>query len=327
MEPGVPPIGGQEEKDFGSTFGGLGISEAQRRQMYLDRPGGMVSYHNDRERPGENLEEFRSRVRAGLSFATALLRRGNGLRHAGETFFWRMEAKLNRLLTGYSHRAGARHDSSFPQRTEMELPAEVGLDYLYFNRDMLAGRESGSLITKACLPSREDQASLIELLRDCARLRDPLTFLGSDHAPHSLAAKSFRDNGLPGSPERGIGAHHQIHMHLIHERGFTHADIDWLRRSFPLDISLIPFFSLSSRNNAGGGDGQFGRIRSQRILHGGRTEPTVPIARSSVSYAYRDEALRGRVWFYRRDGLVYDVRCGLKPSMGISPAPSMENIR
>ncbi len=43
--------------------------------------------------------------------------------------------------------------------------------------------------------------------------------------------------------------------------------------------------------------------------------------------AYRDEALRGRVWFTVVNGLVYDVRERIEAINGKFPAPSMENIR
>ena len=37
MEPGVSPVAGQESKDFGSTFGGSGLSPSERRAGCIDR--------------------------------------------------------------------------------------------------------------------------------------------------------------------------------------------------------------------------------------------------------------------------------------------------
>ena len=60
MEPGVKPIRGQAAKDFGSTFGGLGLSPAERDEMYQSYAGCDVSYHNDQARPDQTLEDFYS---------------------------------------------------------------------------------------------------------------------------------------------------------------------------------------------------------------------------------------------------------------------------
>lgn len=332
MEPGVPPIAGQEEKDFGSTFGGLGISETQRRQMYLERSGGMVSYHNDRERPGENLEEFRLRIQPPDYLLQPLYYDGGTVYDMQrETILLALKAKLKRLLTRHIP-TGPALDMILRSRsgTEMELPAEVGLDYLYFNRDMLAERESRFInYRRPALPSRKDQASLIELLRDCARLRDPLTFLGSDHAPHSPEAKSFRDNGLPGSPGTRVLEHtHQIHMHLIHGRGFTHGDIDWLAsivparylaqyRSFPFPVGTMQEGAMANLAVFDPSEPySVDESKMQSQLHD-------PLYHT----AYRNEALRGRVWFTVVNGLVYDVRERIEAINGESHAPDKENIQ
>ena len=62
MEPGIPLIEGQAEKDFKATVGGKGHSPEIEREMYLSREGGIVMYHNDQVREDETMLEFMSRV-------------------------------------------------------------------------------------------------------------------------------------------------------------------------------------------------------------------------------------------------------------------------
>lgn len=313
MEPGVPPIPGQEEKDFGSTFGGAALREEERRRMYRERAGGMVSYHNDRERPDETLEEFKNRIQPPDFMLQPLYYDGSTVYDMQrETLLLALSVGLKRLLTRHIP-TGLGLDMILSSRsgTGMELPAEVGLDYLYFNRDMLATRPTRAInYRRPAFPSREDQAALIELLRDCARLRDPLTFLGSDHAPHPPDAKAFRKNGLPGSPGTRVLEHtHQIHMNLIHKMGYTHADIDWLAaivpakyiaqyRSFPYPVGTL-------REGAMANLVVFHPSESYKIVESSLKSQ---LQDSNYHTAYRDEALAGKVWFTVVDGVVYDVR-------------------
>lgn len=312
MELGVPPIPGQEAKDFGSTFGGSVLDQERRRAMYQEYSGGMVSYHNDCDRPNEKLEEYKNRVHPPEHLLQPLYYDGGTVYlMQRDTIKLALEAKLKRLLTRHIP-TGLALDMIFRSRsgTEMEMPAEVGLDYLYFNREMLDGNDARAInYRRPALASRVDQIALIELLRDAARERDPLTFLGSDHAPHPPRAKTFKDNGLPGSPGTRVLEHsHQIHMHLVHKMGFTHADIDWLAaivpakymaqyRSFP-----FPIGTLSE-----------GAMANLTVF-----DPTEPYVADEYQLklqledpyyhtAYRKEALQGRVWYTIVNGVVYDV--------------------
>ncbi len=318
LEPGVPPIPGQEEKDFGTTFGGSGISERQRREMYRAHPGGMVSYHNDRERPDESLAAFKQRVQPPDYLLHPLYYDGETVLAAQrETIALAREAGLRRLLTRHIPTGDAlRMVLSGRGAGPLELPAEIGLDYLYFNRDMLESRPTRMInYRRPALPSALDQAALIELTRDCARHRDPWTFLGSDHAPHPRQAKAFRPDGLPGSPGTRILEHtHQVHARLVRQAGYTWADIDWLAAIAPARYmaQYRPFpYPVGTLGN--------GAMANLVIFHPGTPyradEALLREYLQDPEYhtAYRDEPLYGEVWFTVVHGIVFDVREAVRP--------------
>ncbi|MBI1387021.1 MAG: hypothetical protein GC154_01055 [bacterium] len=330
MEPGVAPIAGQEEKDFGSTFGGSGISGGQRRQMYLDRRGGMVSYHNDRAREDESIHDFQRRIQPPDYLLHHLYYDGETVLAAQrETFTYAREAELKRLLTRHIP-TGAALDMILSARLDspVELPAEVGLDYLYFNRDMLAERATREInYRRPALPSKEDQTSLIALTKECARRRDPLTFIGSDHAPHPLAAKRLRPDGMPGSPgTRVLELSHQVHMHLLHQHGFTHHDLDWLTAIAPARyVAQYKSFPFPA------GEMETGAMANLVIFDPDEPfsvkEDTLREELRDVEYhsAYRDEKLRGRVYYTVVNGLVFDVAGPVRPLNGAgSPIKKLE---
>jgi dihydroorotase-like cyclic amidohydrolase len=196
----------------------------------------------------------------------------------------------------------------------LELLAEIGLDYLYFNRDMLETRKTSMInYRRPALPSKEDQESLIELTRYLAQIRCPWIFIGSDHAPHPKSAKEFK-NGLPGSPGTRILEHStQIHMNLINNHGFTHQDIDWLT-----SISPALYINQFRNFNYPVGTMQSGAMANLVIFN-----PDSPykiyekvlgeqLLDNEYHTAYRDEKLRGKVLFTVVDGKVYDVRKEIK---------------
>ncbi len=313
LEPGVPPIDGQDEKDFGSTFGGSDLTDEARRQMYLERPGGIISYHNDKSRSDETLLEFKQRVNPPDYLLQPLYYDG-GTVYAiqKDTLLLAIEAKLHCLLTRHIP-TGPCLDMILRSRigTEIILPAEIGLDYLYFNYEMLKDRETRYInYRRPALPSRKDQAQLIELLRDCARLRDPLTFIGSDHAPHNRESKIFKDNGMPGIPgTRVIELSHAIHMHLIHNHGFSYGEIDWLTSIAP-SLYMAQYCSFPFAV----GTMQDGAMNNLAVFHPDQPckidEAQLQAQLRDPHYhtAYRDEHLQGQVIYTVVNGVVYDVR-------------------
>lgn len=312
IEPGVPPVPGQEEKDFGSTFGGSGLSSESRRAMYLERSGGMVSYHNDRARLGESIEAFRERTSPPSFMLHHLYYDGETvLGCQRETLTLASEANLKRLLT--------RHIPTGPALAmlldarpdyETELPCEVGLDYLYFNRDMLESRATRAInYRRPALPSEKDQLSLIALTLEQARLRDPLTFIGSDHAPHSPEAKQPRPNGMPGAPGTRVLEHTtQILMNLIHQHGYSHADIDWLTSIAPAkhmaQYKTFPFPLGTMRDGAMANLVAFDPDEAWRV---DENHLRLQLEDKHYHSAYRDESLTGRTLFTVVNGSVYDV--------------------
>lgn len=318
MEPGAPMIAEQEEKDFGSTFGGSKIQGNQRREMYLARRGGMISYHNDKERTDETLLEFKQRVNPPSYLLQPLYYDGDSVLAAQrETIALAKEAELRRLLTRHIP-TGPALDMILRERssTRTELPAEVGLDYLYFNRDMLKDRATRLInYRRPALPSETDQRMLIELTREQAAKRDPLTFIGSDHAPHPKHAKAFSEDGLPGSPGTRVIEHSlQIHTHLIEHHGFTHQDIDWLAaaaparyiaqyRSFPYPVGSMKQGSMANLVI-------FDPDLPYKI---DETEAGEMLRDPEYHTAYRDETLRGTVFYTVVNGVVFDVQSEIHP--------------
>jgi dihydroorotase-like cyclic amidohydrolase len=309
-------VNGQEEKDFGSTFGGSGLPFSQRREMYLNRHGGMISYHNDQPRDGENIEEFRNRINPPDYMLHSLYFDGETvLACQRETLGLAKEANLKRLTTRHIP-TGPALDMLLQARNEMqtELVAEVGLDYMYWNRDMLASSETRYVnYRRPAHPSKEDQLSLIELTRECAQKRDVLTFFGSDHAPHALAAKAFK-NGLPGSPgTRVLELTHQIHMHLMQHHGFTHAEIDWLSAIAPaMYLSHYMKFDLPVGTMQNGAMANLVVFDPHKKYSVDEIQLKNFLEDKEYHSAYRGEELFGEVLFTVVDGRVYDVNDGIK---------------
>ncbi len=317
IEPGVPMIKEQDEKDFGSTFGGTGISAEQRRQMYLARKSGVVSYHNDKPRDNESLKTFRDKKNPPDYLLHHLYYDGETVLAAQrETFELAEEANLAGLHTRHIP-TGPGLDMVIQARenSNVEHIAEVGLDYLYFNRDMLAERDTRLInYRRPSLPSAEDQAALIQLTRERAQLRDPLTFIGSDHAPHTPDAKAFRPNGLPGSPGTRILEHtHQVHMHLMQNHRFSYADIDWLSAIAPAHyIARYKSFPYPIGTMQNGAMANLVVFDPTKPYHVNETRLSHVLQDPHYHTAYRDEELVGQVIFTVVNGLVYDVKDEIK---------------
>ena len=192
-----------------------------------------------------------------------------------------------------------------------EAPAEVGLDYLYFNRDMLESRVTrGVNYRRPALPSQQDQASLITLTRECAQKRDPLTFIGSDHAPHALAAKQMRDNKLPGAPGTRILEHSlQVYLNLIHQHGYTHADIDWLTAITPAKyMAQYQSFPYPVGAMQDGAMANLAIFNPDAPYQVDENKLRLQLQDSEYHSAYRDETLQGEMVYTVVNGIVYDVQ-------------------
>lgn len=232
MEPGVPAIAGHEGKDFGSTFGGSGLAGDARRAMFELWRGEAVSYHNDQARAGESIAAFKKRVQPDDILLHHEYFDGQTVVDSqAETMRIAREAGVSSLL--------ARHIPTGPAVQQIldaravmpfALPLEIGLDYVYWCHErILTQKREIALINyrRPAHPSRADQQSLIEIARDTARAGYEI-FFGTDHAPHPLASKRFKD-GLPGSPgTRNIEHSLQLHMELVRNYGYAWSDIDRL---------------------------------------------------------------------------------------------------
>lgn len=232
MEPNAPAIPGHEGKDFGSTFGGSGLTGKARSDMYALWKGQAVSYHNDQARSDETLQQFKDRTNPDQILLHHQYFNGDTvLACQKETMEIAKAAGVSSLL--------ARHISTGPALQQIvdaskvmpyKLPAEIGLDYVYWCQErLLTQKRETALINyrRPAHPTKEDQRHLIELTLELVRA-DYDIFFGTDHAPHPKAAKAF-SNGLPGSPgTRNIEHSLQYYIELIENYGYTWHDIDRL---------------------------------------------------------------------------------------------------
>lgn len=232
MEPDAPAIAGHEGKDFGSTFGGSGLTGKVRSDMYALWKGQAVSYHNDQARSDESLQEYKDRENPDQVLLHHQYFNGDTvLACQKETMEIAKEAGVSSLL--------ARHISTGPalqqivdasKKMPYKLPAEIGLDYIYWCQErLLTQKRETALINyrRPAHPTQKDQKHLIELTRELVR-SDYDIFFGTDHAPHPIAAKAF-NNGLPGSPgTRNIEHSLQFYLELVENYGYTWSDIDRL---------------------------------------------------------------------------------------------------
>ncbi len=233
MEPGVAAVSRHEGKDFGSTFGGSGLTEDARREMFALWRHEAVSYHNDQARSYETIAEFKDRTNIDDVLLHHQYFDGETvLGCQAKTMALAEQAGLSSLLARHIPTGPALQQilDARPEKT-CRLPAEIGLDYVYWYRErLLAQRRETALINyrRPAHPSHEDQLYLIELTRSAVRSGDREIFFGSDHAPHPLEAKAFQD-GLPGSPgTRNIEHSLQYYLELTRNHGYSWADIDRL---------------------------------------------------------------------------------------------------
>ena len=200
--------------------------------MYVLWKGESVSYHNDQVRADESIEAFRDRLHPDERLLHHQYFDGSTvLACQKETMDIAESAGVSSLL--------ARHIPTGPALKQIldrsklasfKLPAEIGLDYMYWNQkiDYCNKRETALInYRRPAHPTREDQLALIELTLETVRDGYAI-FFGSDHAPHSREAKEFH-NGLPGSPgTRNIEHSLQFYCELVNHYGYTWTDIDRL---------------------------------------------------------------------------------------------------
>lgn len=232
MEPDSKPVPGHEGKDFGSTFGGSGLTGKARQDMYHVWKGEAVSFHNDEPRSDETIQDFKDRKNPPDVLLHHQYFNGDTVLACQKaTIEIAKEAGVSSLLARHIPIGPALQqilDTS--KDVDFTMPAEVGLDYMYWNQDRLLQQdESIALINyrRPAHPTRQDQLSLIELTKDTVRSAYPI-FFGSDHAPHAKAVKAFQ-KGLPGSPgTRNIEHSLQFYLELQRNHGYTWQDIDLL---------------------------------------------------------------------------------------------------
>jgi len=318
MEPGAAPIPGHEGKDFGSTFGGSGLTGQVRRYMYELWKGEAVSYHNDQARADETLEAFKERVQPDIRLLHHEYFDGSTvLACQQETMDLAESVGVSSLL--------ARHIPTGPalqqilDRTSsasLKLPAEIGLDYVYWSRErLLEQKEEIALINyrRPAHPSREDQLSLIELTRDTVRSGYAI-FFGTDHAPHAKAAKAFH-NGLPGSPgTRNIEHSLQFYNELRNRYDYSWSDIDRLA-SINSAKHMSQFFDFQY---------EIGTMQSGAMANLAIFEPDADYSVDESALASQledpeyhsamtgESNLRGRSLFTVTNGRVFDVQSEVK---------------
>lgn len=319
MEPGAAPIAGHEGKDFGSTFGGSGLTGQVREDMYTLWKGEAVSYHNDQARTDESVEAFSDRVHPDQRLLHHQYFDGSTvLACQKETMDIANSVGLSSLL--------ARHIPTGPALQQIldraksatyKLPAEIGLDYMYWNQDrLLEQKEEVALINyrRPAHPTREDQLALIALTLESVRDGYAI-FFGSDHAPHSREAKKFH-NGLPGSPgTRNIEHSLQFYCELVNHHGYSWHDIDLLASinsakhvaqfyDFPLEIGAMKTGAMA---NLAIFDPEAEYQVDEIALASELEDPEYHSALTG------EAGLRGRSLFTVANGRVFQVSEGVKP--------------
>lgn len=318
MEPGAAPIPGHEGKDFGSTFGGSGLTGQTRHKMYELWKGEAVSYHNDQGRADESLSEFNNRVQPDSRLLHHEYFDGaTVLACQKETMDLAQSVGLSSLL--------ARHIPTGPALQQIldraksapfALPMEIGLDYVYWCRERLLEQAPETALInyrRPAHPSREDQQSLIRLTQETVRAGHSI-FFGSDHAPHSRAAKRFNE-GLPGSPgTRNIEHSLQYYFELTTNYGYTWNDIDRLASinpakhvsqfyTFPLEIGTMKTGAMA--NLAIFDASSDYQVDEPKLAH----ELEDPEYHSAL---LGEKGLRGKSLFTVVNGKVYDVQSNIK---------------
>ncbi len=319
MEPNAEPVVGHEGKDFGSTFGGSGLTGSARRDMYALWKGQAVSYHNDQPRSDETLSEFKNRVHPDQRLLHHEYFDGSTvLACQQETMDLAESVGVSSLL--------ARHIPTGPALQQIldragsaafDLPAEIGLDYVYWCRERLLEQDEPTALInyrRPAHPSREDQQSLIHLTRETLRSGYSI-FFGTDHAPHARASKAFKD-GLPGSPgTRNIEHSLQYYFELVTRYQYTWSDIDRLASINPArHVSQFATFPYEIGTMKTGAMANLAIFDADAAYQVDEANLARQLEDSEYHSALAGESgLRGKSLFTVVNGKVYDVQEKIAP--------------
>jgi hypothetical protein len=316
MEPGVPMIAGQEGKDFGSTYGGSGLSAEERSAMYELWRGGDVSFHNDKARDKETIAEFFSRSKVPLEQKFHMYFNGPTVLASQEETIALARQHQVRSLRARHVPTGRAFQMLLDERAkgDLLLPIEIGLAYLAHNRNYVVGHLAGMInYRRPALPAKEQQELLIELLRQHAT--DPTICIGSDHAPHRKVDKEFK-NGLPGSPGTRILEQTTAilcNLHKYHKFSWHKLDL----------LSAVHPARYMEQYMPGAFPYPIGKMEDGAMCNLRIFDPHLPYVIDEAKVArqlkdpeyhtpFRGELLRGGVLFIVVNGRVIDVRGDIK---------------
>lgn len=316
MEPNQKKIGGQEGKDFGSTFGGRGITLQQRQNMYIEWKGEAVSFHNDQSRPDQDFRSFcQNSTEPDFLNHHHYYDENTVLACQKETIRIAKLAGIKSLLARHIPTGSGLQMMADAHTKSFKTPLEVGLDYMYWSRERLKKQPIHTArinFRRPAFPKKEEQNSLIALTKDLVRQGRKI-FFGSDHAPHSVKAKSFQ-NGIPGAPgTRNLEHSLQYLMELKNSWDYNYRDLDLLSAINPIR-HLAQYHAFPNTV----GTLSDGAMANLCIFDPEASYSVdVPLLKYQLNdpeyhSAFEGETLQGKVLFTVVNGRVFDVREEIK---------------
>lgn len=232
--PEVEKIEGQCVKDFGSTFGAAGFSKEQREKLYQKHKNSDLRFHNDRAR-AESITDF---LKSQKTNPEALLHdfyycAELVLQEQQEIYNLAKKHQLASLITLHIPTGSAfKQMLDFQKQKELNIELEVGLDYLVNNQEQKQKSSSRWInYRRPAHPSFEEQKFLIEQLKK--NTNNKKIWIGSDHAPHTKAAKKWQGK-LPAAPgTRCLEFFGAILQKLVDQWGYSYEQIDRLASYHP----------------------------------------------------------------------------------------------
>ena len=316
MEPNQKKISGQEGKDFGSTFGGMGITLQQRKDMYTQWKGEAVSFHNDQARTDQDFQNFcRKSIEPDFLNHHLYYDENTVLACQKETLKIAKQTGVKSLLARHIPTGSGLQMMADAQTERLKTPLEVGLDYMYWSVERLKKQSSRIACInyrRPAFPKYEEQHSLIALTRDLVR-KGRKIFFGSDHAPHPRIKKSFQ-NGFPGAPgTRNLEHTLQYLIELKSSWDYQFRDLDLLSainpikhlaqyHDFPYPVGTL---SDGAMANLCIFDPEVSYSVNELLLKSQLNDP-------EYHSAFVGENLQGKVLFTVVNGRVFDVRKEIK---------------